>query len=242
MPKQRSDASDDCFACAKTETKCDRKRPYCSQCLEGGKKCSGYKTQLTWGVGVASRGKLRGLSLPVANSSAAPATPLAKEVKITKQQPKGVNRRNIQVLRHHNCRLRKTSSIPEPSFLELPCSICREFHDDEVMLICDGCDHPYYTYCVGLKALPPEEEKWFCKPCGGVPPPITCPEKKLPANEIPTQRLFLTRGKNTKGELDLHDEIQKKEPLTIQRKQEEAARYVLGICHCGFCLTVLPGY
>jgi hypothetical protein len=28
------------------------------------------------------------------------------------------------------------------------------------------------------------------------------------------------------------------------RKQEEAARYVLGICYCGsiFCLTVLPGY
>jgi len=34
-----------------------------------GKDCSGYKTTLTWGVGVASRGKLRGLSLPVANST-----------------------------------------------------------------------------------------------------------------------------------------------------------------------------
>jgi hypothetical protein len=30
----------------------------------------------------------------------------------------------------------------------------------------------------------------------------------------------------------------------LRRKREEAARYVLGICHCGstFCLTVLPGY
>ena len=34
-------------------------------------ECSGYKTQLTWGVGVASRGKLRGLSLPVAKSAPA---------------------------------------------------------------------------------------------------------------------------------------------------------------------------
>lgn len=61
-------AADDCFTCAKRGVKCDRKRPYCSQCLEIGNDCSGYKTQLTWGVGVASRGKLRGLSLPVAKA------------------------------------------------------------------------------------------------------------------------------------------------------------------------------
>jgi hypothetical protein len=58
-------AADDCFTCASRGTKCDRRRPYCSQCLELGRDCSGYKTTLTWGVGVASRGKLRGLSLPV---------------------------------------------------------------------------------------------------------------------------------------------------------------------------------
>ncbi|KAI6347389.1 hypothetical protein MCOR25_010912 [Pyricularia grisea] len=61
-------ASDDCFACTKRNVKCDRRRPYCSQCLEVGNECSGYKTQLTWGVGVASRGKLRGLSLPIAKA------------------------------------------------------------------------------------------------------------------------------------------------------------------------------
>jgi hypothetical protein len=72
-----SGASDDCFACTKRNTKCDRRRPYCSQCLEVGKECSGYKTQLTWGVGVASRGKLRGLSLPVAKSAPAARSPPA---------------------------------------------------------------------------------------------------------------------------------------------------------------------
>jgi hypothetical protein len=73
-----SGASDDCFACSKSNTKCDRRRPYCSQCLEFGTECSGYKTQLTWGVGVASRGKLRGLSLPIARSAPAPKSPSAK--------------------------------------------------------------------------------------------------------------------------------------------------------------------
>ncbi|KAI9679568.1 MAG: hypothetical protein M1817_005590 [Caeruleum heppii] len=66
-------AADDCFACRKRHVKCDRRRPYCTQCIDQGKDCSGYKTQLTWGVGVASRGKLRGLSLPIAQK--APTAP-----------------------------------------------------------------------------------------------------------------------------------------------------------------------
>ncbi|KAH7090765.1 fungal-specific transcription factor domain-containing protein [Paraphoma chrysanthemicola] len=61
-------ATEDCFACKKRQMKCDRRRPYCGQCVEIGKECSGYRTTLTWGVGVASRGKLRGMSLPVAKS------------------------------------------------------------------------------------------------------------------------------------------------------------------------------
>ncbi|PHH68518.1 hypothetical protein CDD80_7461 [Ophiocordyceps camponoti-rufipedis] len=69
-------ASDDCFTCSKRNIKCDRRRPYCSQCLQIGNECSGYKTQLTWGVGVASRGKLRGLSLPIAK-----APPVSREPK-----------------------------------------------------------------------------------------------------------------------------------------------------------------
>ena len=64
-------AADDCFACQERQVKCDRRRPYCSPCLENGKDCSGYKTTLTWGVGVASRGKLRGLALPIAKSKRA---------------------------------------------------------------------------------------------------------------------------------------------------------------------------
>lgn len=61
-------AAADCFKCAERNLSCDRRRPFCSQCLDAGEDCSGYKTQLTWGVGVASRGKLRGLALPVAGT------------------------------------------------------------------------------------------------------------------------------------------------------------------------------
>lgn len=114
------------------------------------------------------------------------------------------------------------------------CSICKEFDHEDVLLVCDICDGLYHTYCVDLEALPPEEEEWFCLDCsGGVQPPVT--EKVLSANELLPQSLFPTKKENAEGEdLDNPGEMQKK----------EAARYVLGICHCGstFCLTVLPGY
>ncbi|PYH31750.1 fungal specific transcription factor domain-containing protein [Aspergillus neoniger CBS 115656] len=70
-----SQAADDCFTCARQGTPCDRRRPYCSQCLDSARNCAGYKTALTWGVGVASRGKLRGLSLPVTGAQPAVAPP-----------------------------------------------------------------------------------------------------------------------------------------------------------------------
>ncbi|KAK6541387.1 hypothetical protein TWF694_007200 [Orbilia ellipsospora] len=60
-----SGASEPCHTCRQNNRVCDRRRPYCTQCIETKGTCSGYRTQLTWGVGVASRGKLRGLSLPV---------------------------------------------------------------------------------------------------------------------------------------------------------------------------------
>ncbi|KAH3946006.1 hypothetical protein HBI56_077320 [Parastagonospora nodorum] len=77
-------ATEDCFSCKKRQLKCDRRRPYCGQCVEIGKECSGYRTTLTWGVGVASRGKLRGMSLPIAKSPPA----------VGSQEPKNQTRKN----------------------------------------------------------------------------------------------------------------------------------------------------
>ncbi|KAK7533762.1 fungal-specific transcription factor domain-containing protein [Phyllosticta citribraziliensis] len=66
-------AAEDCFTCRQRQAKCDRRRPYCTQCIDMGKECSGYRTTLTWGVGVASRGKLRGMSCPVPKSPSSTA-------------------------------------------------------------------------------------------------------------------------------------------------------------------------
>lgn len=85
-------ATADCFTCSSRSVKCDRRRPYCSKCLEDGKDCAGYKTQLTWGNGVASRGKLRGLSLPVAGTQkltavTTPPSPPKSKRRLSRPQP-----------------------------------------------------------------------------------------------------------------------------------------------------------
>ena len=122
-------AADDCFTCSKRNTKCDRRRPYCSQCLEIGNECSGYKTQLTWGVGVASRGKLRGLSLPIAKAppvnpvkKASPARARADSAASSGQWADGgsvsprTRRVDVEMVREHHPSPAPSSLPPTPAF------------------------------------------------------------------------------------------------------------------------------
>ena len=109
-------AADDCFACQERQTKCDRRRPYCTPCLDQGKDCSGYKTQLTWGVGVASRGKLRGLSLPIPKSKRAAQSMDEEDDKKTNGPKKlaklGPTRRASDLL--NGAHLRSPTSLTSP--------------------------------------------------------------------------------------------------------------------------------
>ena len=114
QPKKRrrrtvvTGAADDCFTCAKRGTQCDRRRPYCSQCIGLGQNCSGYKTTLTWGVGVASRGKLRGLSLPVTGSL--PATTPPKPQRMADSTP------HAQLMNACLSTPKAEYSLPAPSY------------------------------------------------------------------------------------------------------------------------------
>jgi hypothetical protein len=45
----------------------------------------------------------------------------------------------------------------------LPCPICGDDDNEDVLLLCDGCDAAYHTYCVDLDSVPPGH--WFCDSC-----------------------------------------------------------------------------
>ncbi|KAK3340995.1 hypothetical protein B0H65DRAFT_551393 [Neurospora tetraspora] len=56
---------------------------------------------------------------------------------------------------------------PEPEEdVSLPCPICNRSDNEEVLLLCDGCDVPYHTHCIGLERVPPSH--WFCMECADV--------------------------------------------------------------------------
>lgn len=44
-----------------------------------------------------------------------------------------------------------------------PCPICGASDNEDVLLLCDACDAPYHTYCVGLDRVP--NGHWFCMEC-----------------------------------------------------------------------------
>lgn len=44
-----------------------------------------------------------------------------------------------------------------------PCPICLQSDQEDVLLLCDGCDAPYHTHCVDLDGVPNGD--WFCMEC-----------------------------------------------------------------------------
>ncbi|KAL4998588.1 hypothetical protein BDV10DRAFT_185194 [Aspergillus recurvatus] len=44
-----------------------------------------------------------------------------------------------------------------------PCSICGDSENEDVLLLCDGCDVPTHIYCVGLDEVP--AGPWYCSRC-----------------------------------------------------------------------------
>ncbi|KIW35324.1 uncharacterized protein PV07_02026 [Cladophialophora immunda] len=58
-----------CYNCNKRRIICDETEPHCAKCTKKGLDCSGIGIRYRFNDGIASRGKLRGLSIPVGQSS-----------------------------------------------------------------------------------------------------------------------------------------------------------------------------
>jgi len=52
---------------------------------------------------------------------------------------------------------------PEPEEEATPCPVCNRADEEEILLLCDGCDTPYHTHCIGLDGVP--RGSWFCMEC-----------------------------------------------------------------------------
>lgn len=56
------------------------------------------------------------------------------------------------------------------SLMKMRCRFCRRKGADEYMLLCDGCDHGYHTYCLRPPLVNIPEGDWFCNDCCPVTP------------------------------------------------------------------------
>lgn len=56
------------------------------------------------------------------------------------------------------------------SLMNVRCRICRRKGGDEYMLLCDGCDHGYHTYCLKPPLEQVPEGDWFCRDCAPITP------------------------------------------------------------------------
>ncbi|CAH9145062.1 unnamed protein product [Cuscuta epithymum] len=62
------------------------------------------------------------------------------------------------------------------------CTECQQGGDDAHMLLCDICDSPAHTYCVGLGSDVPEGD-WYCEACRLASPRFQNPENSNPTGE-----------------------------------------------------------
>ena len=49
-----------------------------------------------------------------------------------------------------------------------PCAACDGGDDEGLVLLCDLCDTPYHTHCVGFQGR--VEGDWLCGPCAAESP------------------------------------------------------------------------
>jgi len=61
-----------------------------------------------------------------------------------------------------------------------PCPVCSLADNEECLLLCDGCDTPYHTHCIGLDSVP--HGSWFCMECADlVDPDVQAPIPRVSA-------------------------------------------------------------
>ena len=89
---------------------------------------------------------------------------LEHPVKVSDRDEKLDREMNQKVERKHPPKCDVCMDNPKKKCKECGCAKCGGKNDPDSILICDECQLGYHLKCVGLKAIP-EEDEWFCPEC-----------------------------------------------------------------------------
>ncbi|XP_061464685.1 bromodomain adjacent to zinc finger domain protein 2B isoform X11 [Rhineura floridana] len=95
----------------------------------------------------------------------------------------------------------------EKSIMKVYCQICRKGDNEELLLLCDGCDKGCHTYCHRPKISTIPDGDWFCPACIAKASGQTLKVKK---NQI-------------KGKKSNEHKKGKKLPLTVEMEEDDSA-------------------
>ncbi|XP_060113153.1 bromodomain adjacent to zinc finger domain protein 2B isoform X10 [Heteronotia binoei] len=95
----------------------------------------------------------------------------------------------------------------EKSIMKVYCQICRKGDNEELLLLCDGCDKGCHTYCHRPKINTIPDGDWFCPACIAKASGQTLKAKKNPV----------------KGKKSNDHKKGKKLPLVVEMEEEDSA-------------------
>ncbi|KAK8101361.1 hypothetical protein PG999_011735 [Apiospora kogelbergensis] len=99
---------------------------------------------------------------------------------------------------------------PEPEEPAQPCPICNRSDQEEILLLCDSCDAPYHTHCIGLDHVP--RGHWFCMECAEEGAALAAAELVDPASGV--SRLA--------GSSDHQSDFMPRTQATLRRERQRA--------------------
>ncbi|KAF8466613.1 hypothetical protein BDZ91DRAFT_848752 [Kalaharituber pfeilii] len=96
----------------------------------------------------------------------------------------------------------------------LPCLLCNEPDHEEVMLLCDGCDGPFHTYCCGLNDIP--QGVWYCPLCLSL-------ENEPTSSEAASGHRGRSRAGGSNQRSSRHSENRRARPRRRRQRNDSAA-------------------
>ncbi|KAK7913181.1 hypothetical protein WMY93_013392 [Mugilogobius chulae] len=109
----------------------------------------------------------------------------------------------------------------ERSIMKVYCQICKKGDNEDLLLLCDGCDKGCHTYCHKPKITTIPEGDWYCPAC------ISKASSPTPKNKKPQSKPVASTGGNKKTETKKNGKAEKQtgnaKDNNRKRKTEESS-------------------